>query len=156
MGMVMDLAGAGISAFGQVEAGQAEAEAAKYNSQVAANNAAYASKAGSAQSEVESLKNAQAESGVKAKQSANNIDVNSGSALKVQQGATEAGQIDIQNVENNALLKAYGYQQESELQKQEQKQATLGADIGAAGGLLSDISAIDQKWESAVASAGGG
>lgn len=122
-----------IQGLGQIEAGQAQANASHYNAQVAFNNAAYASASGSAQAEAESLKNAQVGGLIKASQAANNIDVNSGSAVKVQQSQREAGNVDTATVENNALLTAYGYKQQGILQNQEAAQATLGAGLQAGG-----------------------
>lgn len=140
--------GSAVSAAGAIEQGQAVANEAKYNSQVAANNATYASAAGTAQAGAESMKNANVAGRVKAAQAANGVDVNSGSTVDVQEGTREAGNIDTQTTENNALLQAYGYQQTSTLQKNEAEEAPIGADIGAAGGLLGNASSIGFKWNS--------
>ena len=52
----------------------------------------------------------------------------------------------MQNVENNALLTAYGYQAESGLEKNEASTAETGADLGALGGLASSASSLGFKW----------
>lgn len=138
--------GAGLKAYGSYEEGQAVAKEAKYNAAVQENNAAYASAAGQSQAEVESLKDAAGQGHLKAAQGANNIDVNSGSAVKVQEGARAAGEIDAANVENNALLQAYGYKQEAALQRNKATQAQISGDIGAVGSLLEGAQSVGGKW----------
>ena len=44
-----------------------------------------------------------------AAEAANNVDVNSGSALDVQVSQRETGMEDVDQIRNNALLQAYGY-----------------------------------------------
>lgn len=138
--------GAGVSALGQLEQGQAVAREATYNAQVARNNAAYTSAAGSAQAVAESMRGSAVGGRVKAAIAANGVDVNSGSALKVQEGTSEANKVSTQNTENSALINAFGYQDEAGLQTAEAKQAPIGAAVGAAGGLLESASATGNKW----------
>lgn len=152
--------GAGLTAFGQVEQGQAQANMANYQSAVAANNAvianqnaAYASAAGEQQAQLTALKGASTVGGVKAAQAARGIDVNSGSAVGVQTGAREAEKLDTEQVLQNAELTAYGFRTQattdtaqSQLYQLEAKQAPMGADIGAAGGLLGNASSLGLKW----------
>jgi len=154
------LAGAATSAFGTIEAGQAQASQASYQSQVARNNAAiaqqkagYAAQAGEAQAQAESLKNAAQLGDVKTAQAANNIDVNTGSAVDVQKTQREIGEYDTATTMNNALLQAYGYQTEatsfqaeSGLESAEASQAPIGAGLSAGGGLLSNAGSIGLKW----------
>lgn len=138
--------GAILTSFGQVFSGESQAEAAKYNAQVAANNAAYTSAAGEQSATNESMKNAAGTARIKASQAANGIDVNNGSAVKVQQGAREAGNIDTQTVENNALLTAYGYQAQSALDKETEKTAPIGADLQAAGSLIGNAQSVGTDY----------
>lgn len=152
--------GAGVSAVGAVEQGQATANAANYQAQVAANNAtiaqqnaAYATAAGIEQAGATSLKGAANLGRVKTSQAANNVDVNSGSALNVQTSAREQEKLDTETVLNNAELQAYGYRAQatgftaqSGLEQLTAAQAPIGADIGAAGSLLSNASGLGFKW----------
>lgn len=157
---ILGVLGAVTSAFGAIEAGQSQANAANFNAQVAANNAKaaeqnadYAIKAGTEKATVESLKGAEVMGGIKASQAASGIDVNTGSAVDVQRSQREKDQLDTETTLNNAQLQAYGYRTQatgftaqSELDKATAEQAPIGADIGAAGGLLGSASSIGFKW----------
>jgi hypothetical protein len=154
------VAGAGVSAFGAVEGGQATADAAAYNAKVASNNAiianqnaAYAVNAGLVKAGNVSEQNAAQVGAVKTELAANNVDVGSGSAVDVVAGQREKGELDAQTALNNAELQAYGYKSQATgftaqagLETQEAEQAPIGADIGAAGGLLSSASSLGFKW----------
>lgn len=138
----------------------AKSSEANYQAQVAANNAtiarqnaAYASASGSEQATEESLKGAAVGGRIKASQAANGIDVNSGSAVDVQVSQREASKLDTLNVENNALLQAYGYKvqatnfdAEAKLDKTESSDAWIEGLTGGAGGLLGNASSLSYKW----------
>lgn len=152
--------GAGVSAVGAVEAGQATANAANYSAEVARNNATIANQnadysiaAGQRKTADTSMKNAANIGRIKGAQAASGIDVNSGSAEDVQVGNRETGQLDSETVLNNSELQAYGYRSQSTgftaqagLDTMTAEQAPIGADIGAGGSLLSNASSLGFKW----------
>jgi len=154
------LAGASVSAAGTVYSGMAAGDAASYQAEVARNNsliaeenAAYASKAGQAQASAVSLKGAAKVGKIKTAQAANNIDVNTGSAVNVRASEREAGVLDTATVLSNAELEAYGYRAkgtgytaESGLLTTQAEEAPIGAGIGATGSLLSGASAVGFKF----------
>lgn len=161
--LALGAAGAGISAIGAIEGGEATAAAANYQAQVAQNNAIiagqqarYASAAGQEQATVTGLQGAALGGKIKASQGANGVDVNSGSAVKVQQSQREATSLNEQQVENTAQQQVYGYRAQavgdeatSQLETMEAEQAPIGADLGAAGGLLGSASSLGFKWQGA-------
>lgn len=165
--LALGILGAGVSAIGSIAGGEATANAANYNAEVAQNNAtiakqnaAYSIAAGQADVEKEGLKNAAAAGELKASQAANGVDVNTGSAVDVQVGQREQGDLDAQTTLNNAELKAYGYESQATgftaqagLDKQEAEDAPIGAGLSAAGGLLGSASSLGFKW---TGSGGGG
>ena len=152
--------GAGVSAVGAVEAGQATANAANYSAEVARNNATIANQnadysiaAGQRKAADTSMKNAANIGRIKGAQAASGIDVNSGSAEDVQVGNRETGQLDSETVLNNSELQAYGYRSQSTgftaqagLDTLTAQQAPIGSDIGAGGSLLSNASSLGFKW----------
>lgn len=160
LALIAGIAGAGISAYGTAEAGQAQANAANYNAQVSRNNATianqnadYAVAAGQESAATESRKNAATSGKIKATQAASGIDVNTGSAKDVQVSQRETGQLDSETVLNNAELQAYGYRSQATgfeatagLETEEAEQAPIGADLSAAGGLLGSASSLGLKW----------
>jgi hypothetical protein len=164
------VAGAGVSAYGMVQSGQAASDNAKFQSQVAANNALiakqnadYTAKAGEEAATEQSLKGAAISGRIKGALAANAVDVNSGSALDVQETQKDTNQLDTETVMNNALLKAYGYRTQqtnfdasSGLLTSEAGQDTTGADLAAGGGLLSKVSSIPTKFNASSANTSGG
>lgn len=158
--VVAGIAGAATSAYGAVQAGQAQAAESKYQSQVAANNATIAQQnanfaiaSGQTKAQQESLKASEQLAAVKSAIAANNVDVNTGSASDVQTSERDIGRLDTLTTMNNAMLEAYGYQSQgtgytaaSGLEKFQAEQAPIGADISAAGGLLSNASSVGLKW----------
>jgi len=157
---IAGLVGSGISAVGTIEGGEATANAASYQAQVAQNNAIiaeqnaqYASNAGLTQAAATSLKGAAEGAKVKTAQAANNVDVNTGSAVNVQASERETNVLNSETVLNNAELQAYGYRAAATgykatagLETEEAEQAPIGAVIGATGNLLSSASSIGVKW----------
>src|SRR5271168_1228287 len=108
--------GAIASAGGALYSGIAASQAASYRATVARNNAQIANQnatraiaAGQQQAQNRSLQNAAAYGGIKTAQAANNIDVNSGSALDVQASQRAKGQLDAENTLYNSQIQAYGY-----------------------------------------------
>jgi hypothetical protein len=173
--------GAGVSAAaselqGTAQAFQATAagEAAAYSAQVARNNATLAGynateaeQAGENQAYVTSQQAAAQGGRIKTAQAANNIDVNTGSAVKVQQGARQAGQLNTETVLNNAELAAYGYRsqgtaftEQAGLEQMEANEApiaaaaaTEGGELGAQGALLAGQGAEEQATASLLSNA---
>lgn len=167
---IAGVAGAVISGAGAIQAGQAQQKAATYQAQVAKNNsliaeqnAQHAEEAGLAQAQASSLK-ARATSGrIRAAQAASGIDVNTGSAVDVQESAAEQGHQDTETVMSNAELQAYGYRSQGTgfnaqagLDEQVARQAPIGAAFSATGGLLSSASSVGSKWAQAGGTLGGG
>ena len=139
----------GASAAGSVLKGVSAAESAGYQAQVARNNAivqaqnaSHAAQATAADTEAEGLKQRANNAEYRAGQGALGIDVNSGSLADVQMGNRELGQLDTATVANRGAEQVYGYQTQA---TNEAAQATLyqsqvGPDI--AGGILGAVGDI--------------
>jgi hypothetical protein len=165
----LSIAAAGVSAIGSIMQGQAQANAANYQAQVAANNAiienqnaAYATEAGEAQAENVGLQNRQNLGRVKATEAALGVDVNTGSAVQAQQSARQMGVLNVQNTIQKANLAAYGYraqatgfQAQSGLYGYEAETAPIGADLSAAGGFLGSAKDFP-SWMNPFGGGGGG
>jgi len=146
--------GAGLQAGGNIAGGYYSAQVARNNEAIAQQSATYATEAGNVQAQNEGLKNAQIAGQLKASQAANNVDVNSGSALAVQEGQRATGELDTQTVLHNALLQAYGYQQQATSYKAQAAQdVTAGLESGA-GSLLSNASSLGLRWSGTPGAAG--
>ena len=121
MAGVLGPIGAGLGAGGSIMSGFAQANAAKYQATVASNNALiaeqnaqYAAGAGATQVENQELKEAQQQAGVRAGLAADGVDVNSGSAAKVQTSQREIGALDTSAVASHAAETVYGYRTQAQ------------------------------------------
>lgn len=159
--------GLGLQAVGKLKGGSASNATGQYQAQVARNNAVALRQmadrtvaGGLVNADVTSLRSAANVGAIKAKQGANGINVNGGSAVDVRAGAAQAGKFDADTVLRNADLQAYGYRVKA---SQEESQANLYAmgggqaqaagEIGAAGSLLGAASAV--PWTSLSSWIGG-
>lgn len=160
MGMVTGAIGSGVSAVGQISAGNAKAQNAAYQSQVAANNAKVAQQdatleiqAGEVASFNQGLKTRAKVGSEKAAQGAAGIDVNTGSAVDVRAGTEELGMLDALTLRSDASKRAYAKQVEasndnaqSGLLTAEASQDETAGELGAAGTLLSGASSVGGNW----------
>jgi len=157
---VLGIAGAGISAFGAYEQGQAQAANATYQAQVAANNAmvarenaSLAAASGAAREATQGMKTAATVGAIKAGQGASGIDVNTGSAASVRQAASKLGALDLATTRSNTSREVYGYEvaatndvAQSQLLTSEATQAKTAGDISALGTFLSGASSVGGKY----------
>jgi hypothetical protein len=165
--LAMGVAGAGIQAVGAYEQGQAQSQNAAYQAQVARNNAAIAvqneswtSAQGAAEEAAQGMKARAVVGGIKARQGANNIAVDTGSAATVRSGATELADLDAMTIRSNTARKAYGYAvegtsdtAESKLLTAESGQAAEGGDLSALGTFLNGASSVGAKYSAYQSSA---
>ena len=158
--LALGIGGAAVSAGSTIASGIAQSKASAYQAQIAQNNAItanqnaeYATQAGQEKAQEQSLKNRDILGKIIAGQAANNIDVNSGSAVDVQATQRETGMLDVLQTENNAALQNYGYrtqsvgyQSQAALSTAQGQQAIPGATFSAAGGLASTAAALGSKF----------
>ena len=140
--------------------GSATAASEAYQAQVAANNAKIAQQqskldiqSGEIAAVDQGLKTKTAVGQEKAAQGASGLDVNTGSAADVRAGTAETGLVDVSTIRSNASKKAYEDEvtatsdtAQSQLDTFAGAQATEGADIGAAGTLLSGASTVGANY----------
>lgn len=157
---VAGIAGAGVSAYGAIQSGNATKSAANYQAAVAKNNQVVAEQnaegaidAGEAKSQATALKGRAVGGQIKANQAGAGINVNEGSAVDVQEAQGEQSQLDVETVLHNADLSAYGYRvqgqnygAEAVLDKATGTNAQEAGYLKAGGGLLSSASSLGFKW----------
>ncbi len=168
------VAGAGISAVGAIQQGNAAAEAsrqqakmneyqavvAQNNAQVAEQNATRAEQVAAVNAEAKSREVATRMGRVKAGLAASGVDVNTGTALDVQAGTRMVGKLDTDTLFSNELLKAYGYRSEAANYRANADMLRYRGGVASAragdestsgylkagGGLLSTVSSLPLKW----------
>ena len=153
LGTAGSVLGSVVSGVGQLSSGNASLAAAKYNSQVASENAqiaqqneTWAAQAGEQQVGEQAQKTRATVGAIKAAQAANNVDVNSGSAVMLLPSAAALGELSALNIRSNAARTAYGYatQSASETSKSqldtfEGEQAQIAGDVGAGASVLGGV-----------------
>lgn len=167
------LIGGGLQAvlggIGAISSGNSAAAAAKYNSQVASQNAqiaqqnaTFASQAGEEQVAEQSAKTRATVGAIQAAQAANNIDVNSGSALDVKSSASALGELSALNIRSNAARTAYSdltqetsYKGQSNLDTFEAEQSQLAGEVGAGSSILGSVGNAGLNYAKYVANAPG-
>ncbi len=127
------IASVAFSAIGELQKGIAGQNAANYNAEVARQNSIHAVNAGEARATDVGMKSAAEGGRIKATQAANNVNVNTGSAVKVREGQRMAGNVDQRRTTNDALVQAYGYQAQESLDKYQGKAAMAEGVTGALG-----------------------
>lgn len=157
---VTAVASAGIGAYGAMQQSAAAEKAAKYQQQVADNNAAiaaqnsaYERKVGEAQATDVAMQQAQQNAQVRAAIAANGVDINSGSAEDTQQTQRQTGELNILRSRQNAALAAYGYQTQGanfqaqgQLEGMQARDAASAGAISAGGSLLGGASSLAGNW----------
>lgn len=162
--------GAGVSAYGAYESGQANKSAAAYQAEVAANNAKIAQQnatwdiqAGEVAADNQGLRTRGAVGAEKAGQGAAGVSVNSGTAPDVRAATEALGMQDAMTIRSNAARAAYGAEvqatsdtAQSQLDTMQSRQAGIAGDLSAGGSLLQGISTVGGRYAAWQNSAGPG
>lgn len=152
--IAMQVAGSVAGAAGKEQEASAQATSSRYQAAVAANNAAIArnnaltaTRVGEVKGTQQELKNRGQLGSIVAQQAANGIDVNTGSAKKVQDSARILGRLDTMTIRSDASKEAYGYETEAQnydaesgLLKKQAKDSEAAGDTGAFTSILSGAS----------------
>lgn len=133
----------GISGYQQ---GQYAAQVAKNNAQIANWNARLAIQKGQQESEISGLRTGEITGAQRAAAAASGIDPNTGSPIRLQGDTAALGAQDQLTIQNNAALRAWGFQTqatdflaESQLDQNRASSALVGSLIGGAG-------SVAEKW----------
>jgi hypothetical protein len=156
--LVAAVAGAGgslVQGFSAASQASYQAQVARNNALIAAQNAGYSAQAGATQIEESGLKARAQQGEVRAGLAANNLDVNSGSPADVQTSQRELGGLDQANTAGRAANQVYGYEvQETNYKAQSSLyNSEIGPDI--AGGILGAAGSIAQNAPDFPSTAGG-
>jgi hypothetical protein len=137
----LQLAGAAQQAQAQKETAAAQAYALQYQAKVAEYNAAFASATGETAAEGVSLKGAAQKGAVRTAQAANQLDINTGTPVKVQASTEALSKEAAIATKTGYARQAYGYSEMVPLEHQEAAFAIRGGQLGAEASLLGGASA---------------
>lgn len=163
------LIGTGISAAGAYEKGQATGAAADYQAQVARNNAQIAAEnvnmteaSGAARETIQGMKTRAAVGETKAAQGSSGVDVNSGSGVDVRAAEAKLGALDALTIRSNTAREAYGYQvkatsetAQAGLLAMQGSQARTAGGIDALGTFLNGAASVGGKFAGMQLGTGG-
>lgn len=152
--------GGGVSAFGQLQSGQAAKDAGQYSAAVARNNQVYAqqdaqraAEAGGVRAQSQDFQNRAKQGYVAAAQGASGIGVESKSSGDVRDSLDELGRFDTQTVMDNALAqsrastaRAQSFGEQATLDTFQGNNAATAGYLGAAGSIIGGASSFSDKW----------
>ena len=149
-----------LGAAGQKEAGQAQTQQYNYqagiaalNSQIATQNANYASQQGELTAEKVGLKDRATAGQIVASQGASGVDVNSGSAKSVQESQHTVSTMDLDTIRMNATKTAYDFETQANQFKAQAFMDVAGSQnvqkatsTNVATSLVGGAGSVAQKW----------
>ncbi|PRZ51227.1 hypothetical protein BX589_12068 [Paraburkholderia fungorum] len=158
--LAMTAASAAMSAEGAQQQAKATASADQYQAQVAKNNqtianqyAAQATADGENKVAIKQQQTAQMIGGERAAMAANGVDLNSGSALRIQGDTAKLGDVDALTIRNNAARAAYGYQlqglsygQQATLDESSAANAVSAGNLNSFASIVGGASSVGSKW----------
>lgn len=148
-GLVVAGIGAAVSAYGAVQSAEAQKTAAQYQAQVASNNATIASynasaaiQTGNTQLQAAQEQASQHQGMIRAVMGAGGIDLNSGSALRNQQGVAEVDTLNEQTITSNAARSAWNYENQGADYSATANLETMQGEQAQTAGLMSGFSSL--------------
>jgi hypothetical protein len=144
--MVASVAGAGMSAYSQMQSANYNAQVARNNQVMANQNASIALQQGQQQEEAQRIKTGSMVSAIGAQEAASGVNPNEGSALNVKSSAAETGELDAQTIRYNANLQARNLKYEGEMYGAQAQLDTSQGEYGAMGSILGGASSVSSKW----------
>lgn len=129
--------GTAVSAAGQMAAGEAQADKARYQAQVAENNKRMEAAAGAAREAQLGMKTRAEHGRLRAQMAASGVDVSSGSSSDVLDALANIGELDLATLRSNTAQAAYGYDTQKALYEAEEDAAKTAGNLGAFTSLIS-------------------
>ena len=163
---IIGLVGSAVSGvmgfFGAQQQASAQADAARYQAQVARNNqiiatqnAAYTAQAGASRAQAQDFKNRAILGGIEAAQGASGLDIEGDSSRRVRDSAARIGRLDTETLYNNALLQSSGqmaqgsnFASEAGLRDAEARNAQSAGLMRGFTSLLGGATSFADKWMS--------
>lgn len=166
VGIGATVAGGIVSAQGALTNAQAtqnsfnyQAGVAQINSQIDLQNADYARDQGEVKAQLYGMQAGQRQAQIKNTQAASGLDVNSGSAVAVQDSQKKITGIDTAQIRSNAAKVAYDYDVKSTMDLNQStldvmagQNAKIAGDIQAESSILGTVGSVATKWSAGTSS----
>ena len=145
---VSSVIGTGMSVMSSIQQGQAQAAQARYQAQVAENNARVVRLQSEQAAQAQNRQNAMRAGAQRAAFAASGVDPNQGSALTVQEDSAEQGALESANIAYRGLLQGMGLDSEAQLARTRARNAEQAGMMGAIGAGVSGIGQFANRWSS--------
>lgn len=144
------IAGVGtlVSAGGALAQANAQAQAARYQQQVAQNLAKYTLEAGQVEEQAKRMETNAMLGQQRAAQAASGVELNTGSALAVRTSTQALGELDALTIRNNAIARANAQLDQATLYGMEASSAQAAGWWNATSNILEGASSFGAKWSS--------
>lgn len=152
------VASTAVSVYSNVQQGKRADELAEYNAKLAENEAQDARNLATEKENTHRTKVAQLLSKQRATLGASNVDINSGSALQLQQDTTTLGEVDALRIRATGDKTVESYESQAELNRLQGETAETQSYLNATGSFLSGASkvvdiGVSDKWKTSSLSA---
>lgn len=150
---VMAVAGTAVSVYSSVQQGKQADDLAEYNAKLAENEAQDARNLATEKENDKRLKTRQLISTQKAQLGASGVDINTGSALQLQQDTATLGEVDALRIRATGDKTVESYESQAALNKLQGSNAKTQGYVNAGGSLLSGASSfansmsVSDKWK---------
>lgn len=144
--MIVSAAGAGMSAYSQMQSANYNAQVARNNQIMANQNASIVLQQGQQQEEAQRIKTGEMVSAIGAQEAASGVNPNEGSPLNVKASAAETGDLDALTIKYNANLQARNLKYQAAMYGSQAQLDTAQGEWGMASSLLGGASSVSSKW----------
>lgn len=138
--------GSVLSAGSAISQGRAARNTSVFNARLAENEATRTRNKAVEQENEQRRRTAELISRQRTQLAANNLDLNSGSALQLQEDAALIGEVDALRIRNNFNDQASALDQEASLSISSGRAKQQSANLSAVGSLLTSAGAVASKW----------
>ena len=144
--IVTSVAGAGMSAYSQMQSANYNAQVAKNNQIIANQNASIALQQGQQQEENKRIQTGEMLGAIESGEAASGVNPNTGSALNVRASAAETGELDALTIRSNANLTARNSAYAARMYGSQAQLDTSQGEYGAMSSILGGASSVSNKW----------
>lgn len=153
------LASTAVSAYSSVQQGNYQKDVSRYNARVGENEATRTRNAGNEAEMRARQETAQLLSRQRAQLAANNVEIDSGSALQLQEDTRMQGEVDALRIRSNFGDQARTMDDQATLTRSQGNMAKRAGNLSAGSSILSGVGAVtagvDPRWYSSTSAATG-
>lgn len=141
MSDIAQIAGAGLGAYGSYQQGQMNAGIARFNSQIAQQNADQAEAMGAENARRSLVNSTKMVAAGQAAYGASGVSAGAGSAADVLRAGASQGALDAQTIQYNANVRATAFRNQSSIDEYRAQNEAIGGEENAASSILKGIPA---------------